>query len=411
MKKYSISKREIETIRFLRRGNYKYRIKEFNENGIELLEYEGGMSKKIEDDILRDIEIHLMDCEVEVENEKGEIIKGNFLWDFIGEDTRKWLKKNKKKIEIISEGQRRKIFDGKKYYPMINEKGYKEFYPVSNQMDYLINKLEDIEKYLIEWGVKPVNDFEEDSLHDFICQLLFSRQPVPTSMFWKAYRSNKRAYETIRDLLFSNLEKFDTFITLTFADEENKERHKELGLEFNYIEGDYDSRIEAYKKFVNNLSQNCKRKGIELFYVTVPEEHKKGDIHLHIVTSSLPIELIEKNPQVLSYNNVTNEIEPSNRINIWKHGKSDVQPIKDRGRLMNYILKYLLKDFLRIEEGDYEKYFNKKKYFASRNLAKPLTKYTNDNSYEFGQDSYEKLYFNAYNDNFIIKKVEIFDRV
>ncbi len=116
------------------------------------------------------------------------------------------------------------------------------------------------------------------------------------------------------------------FLTLTFA--ENRTDLKSCNKE-----------LKAFIRKLKVLKDNIK-------YIAVPEFQKRGAVHYHILIN-------------LDY------IDQNKIAQIWGHGFIRVNSIDAHTNIGMYVVKYIGKDM-----SD-ERYFNNKKYFCSRNLAKP----------------------------------------
>lgn len=114
------------------------------------------------------------------------------------------------------------------------------------------------------------------------------------------------------------------------------------------------------KKFVSDLGHmirnNRARKGWNLQYILIPEQHKDGAWHLHGLFSHIPSEFLEINKNgYLDFPQYSK-----------KFGYCSLSKIKDKNKCASYITKYVSKDL-----GDkIEK--NHKCYYASRGLKLPV---------------------------------------
>jgi len=161
-------------------------------------------------------------------------------------------------------------------------------------------------------------------------------------------KSQHRAGNRIRRLVDSNHERWVddgghictlSFLTLTFAE--------------NLSTIDVANKI--FSKFVKRLNYKIfKSKRSELAYLAVIEFQKRGAVHYHCVMFNLPDKVIKE--------------ERKERLiaNVWGHGFVDIKEITETRAVAYYLTNYLKKKY------DDERYDGKKKYFASRNLQKPL---------------------------------------
>ena len=170
--------------------------------------------------------------------------------------------------------------------------------------------------------------------------------PTETSL----ERSIRRSQSVVNNLVLCNT--FDLFVTLTVADEEKRmSEHKAKNVVLNWLK---------------NLQ---KRKG-KIDYILVPEYHKKGGLHFHLLISDYPGEIdVAINP----WNGKRIKSHGRDVYNLpgYKSGWSTAvkvgNDIKDRAQVGHYIRKYITKDMVSI--------FNKKRYWASKGLNRPRVEY------------------------------------
>ncbi|MGL4662757.1 MAG: rolling circle replication-associated protein [Culicoidibacterales bacterium] len=154
-------------------------------------------------------------------------------------------------------------------------------------------------------------------------------------------RSSKRAEKKLQRLMHCNLNKHSKqqFMTLTFAEE-------------------IEDKAVAFKLF-DRFRRKMLRKCPDFKYIGVTEiqgkrKEKTGKsvIHFHLVCFNCPFKSNKK-----GY--VNKELD-----NFWKHGKTDLQTVKDE-KIAFYLIKYLSKDVVSARD------VNKKRYFTSKNLLQP----------------------------------------
>jgi hypothetical protein len=359
------------------------------------------------DEILEDIKKNIFPFDIEIVDEveikkAGQVIKtetkevmGNYLFDNLKPTTKKYLRDNDKKFSIFEYLHFDKRVNKFDIYD-IREKRMLKLYPtLENDDNQLFNLI--YEQYVVCGGTLP----------------------TPTDN--KAYTSARRSYKMVKALALANCSQLTKFCTFTFASELNKDKHLrknnerlqgEKNILFRYIENDYDIKVKAYTTFMNELKKKLKKNyDIDLKYITVPEEHGNGDIHFHSVISELPDELTYDNPYWLDYDSRTKRRYNGKGLTFWRCGKSDIQTVKDKEKISTYIAKYMLKNFSQISKEDYQKYLNKKKYYASLNLIKPTQKYLisekeiDDAMFKVLADTYREEYKNPYNDSIINKYI------
>lgn len=112
---------------------------------------------------------------------------------------------------------------------------------------------------------------------------------------------------------------------------------------------DYDLCYNRLHKWFNNMRT---LKAPDIKYLGVPEQHKSGRWHFHILVSNIGGIRLE-NSNIDGIYNVTG----------WSYGFSTATAVKDTRRVSTYITKYITKDLTLHTQG-------KHRYFKSRNLDK-----------------------------------------
>jgi len=123
----------------------------------------------------------------------------------------------------------------------------------------------------------------------------------------------------------------------------NNDLNKFITLTFRQPIQDLTQANYELKKFIQRLKTTYP----QLKYIAVPEFTKKGNIHYHLLTNNKYIK-----SQFLEQ--------------IWKNGFIKINKTRDQYNLSFYISKYLTKNNFDI------RYFNKKKYFFSKNLLRSI---------------------------------------
>lgn len=165
-------------------------------------------------------------------------------------------------------------------------------------------------------------------------------------------RSTRRTKQSIYNISRANDWKY--FATFTF--ENNRYDYEEC-----------KKRLRYYLR--NTRQRYCD----DLEYLVVPELHKDGAIHFHALLmgsiEELMCESFEKDKMMLKN---------------YKHGISQIEPIKDANRVAMYITKYITKELLSNVQ-------NAQRYFCSNgvNRAEEKTYYVNDlNDWEFIENNF-----------------------
>lgn len=148
-----------------------------------------------------------------------------------------------------------------------------------------------------------------------------------------------RAKQDIFDLARAN--SWDYFVTMTL-DGAKVDR-------YNYDE--VVPKLQTFTKFL-------RRHGCQ--YLIVPELHKDGAFHFHGLVQGV----LEMKYRETKYNK---QGEPYDCFSIvgYNLGRSDISLVRDQARVSSYMTKYVTKELLQtVPKG-------KKRYWASRGLARP----------------------------------------
>lgn len=266
----------------------------------------------------------------------------------------------------------------------------------------------------------PYFNLKGNLLSGVIKDYINGKKKLPMSEYEKIKNSVKRTEKEFWGLAFANLEEFKYFVTLTFADKEKKNEYEEnnkrsvsfgeYDLKFLYIENsaDYDLCINQMNTFFSNFRREMKRKNLELKYLGVPEYQKNGNIHYHFLMNDIPDEFLYEIPSWLDFDYKIKSRRFDKGIKKWVYGKSTVEPINNPVRIVKYITKYLMKSLEEIKETGYLEHLNKRRYYYSRKLNKPLNEYylnVEEIMEEFGCNKenslilFEKTNLNFYNQN------------
>ncbi|WP_000585291.1 rolling circle replication-associated protein, partial [Staphylococcus aureus] len=149
----------------------------------------------------------------------------------------------------------------------------------------------------------------------------------------------------IKDYILNN--HFDTFLTLTFDPKKCDEA----------IEDSY--RFEEMKKWLEKLRKRHNRKSDKPFnYIAIPERHKSGLIHWHVVTGNIDLNLVDSGKKFRNQK-IYNCLD-------WEYGFSNVQRMRSKSKVSSYITKYITKDLLYSPVRKY-----KRKYWCNKSLELP----------------------------------------
>lgn len=199
------------------------------------------------------------------------------------------------------------------------------------------------------------------------CQVCFERGLLAKTNYYdltdeekRRYNSNRktsarRSKTSITDYALCN--DFSAFITLTFD--------QKLNDSFNY---------DHCKRLVSKWINNQRRTSPKLSYILVAEKHHKGSIHFHMITNNFQGTLTPATNGNSKSKNYGQLIVKNGKhiynLDGWKYGFSTLSHIVNKEATAYYLQKYLTKDFIEA--------FNKKRYWCSRNLKRPIKTYNDD---------------------------------
>lgn len=168
-------------------------------------------------------------------------------------------------------------------------------------------------------------------------------------------RSIIRSKLECQRLAKSNVKSWETFITLTFADNVT---------DINFA----NKKFRYFIDKIRRVNKNFK-------YLCIPEFQKRGAVHYHMLCN------IKINDNTLLYEQEDNK--KFKHIKYWNEGFTSIEPIKnDAKKIVGYISKYMTKDID-------NRLFSKHRYFYSQNLVKPKENYINLNN-EIDKNFYNK---------------------
>lgn len=164
-------------------------------------------------------------------------------------------------------------------------------------------------------------------------------------------RSRKNIINTVKN----NEDKFNSFVTLTF-----KENIK-----------DVDEAFDIFRKYIRKVRKHLDKKGLDLYYLCVPEFQQRGAIHFHMIWSvSVDTLVIPKQPKktVCSHGKLI-DIEYYD-LTYWKYGFSTaykIEKINEKFSIALYMIKYLYKSF---NDEDNKRLYSRQKVLKSQNFCK-----------------------------------------
>lgn len=162
-------------------------------------------------------------------------------------------------------------------------------------------------------------------------------------------RSISRARQSIQG--YCKVNSFQWFITLTFSSDKS--------VVSNRLND--DQTLKLFKKW----RKSVKRSFPEMIYLAVPEYHKKGGIHFHILVGGITAEQLK-----LSYfktkHNKHGEPYDIFSVGSWSFGYSTATKIRYPERVSSYICKYITKQDLDI------RFYRRSRFYHSANIIKPV---------------------------------------
>lgn len=166
----------------------------------------------------------------------------------------------------------------------------------------------------------------------------------------------KTTIQEIYDIAKSN--KFDWFFTLTF--------NPDVVNSFDYGE---------VCKYMARFTDVLRKRGC--LYVFVPELHKSGRYHFHgLVIGDVPMS--EAIDPYTGQKMLDNQGRIIYNVDIYKYGFSTATKIFDSDKAASYLTKYLSKELgAAVPKG-------KKRYWASKSLARPEKEYYKMTDEDFG---------------------------
>lgn len=235
-----------------------------------------------------------------------------------------------------------------------------------------------------------MKDLTEEAYEKYVKQ----GESLPTPVEKKMRDSCQRSYKGVKDINLCNIHIFEEFLTLTFALKENEETYlyhnenrfdDDIDLHFKYADdpSNYEECVKLKKNFMHTIQKNMKNRGLEFYYLGVPEYHTNGNIHYHFLTSKIPDDLKYQIPSWLDYDYQKNQRRYDLGMKSWKYGKSTIEYINDKNRIVNYLPKYLLKSIFNLNETEYTERLNKQRYYKSNNLIKPDETYNTEYTEEY----------------------------
>lgn len=243
---------------------------------------------------------------------------------------------------------RKQVFVTRKLYNNNFEKiSIKNGYLPDTQKIQRAKRIKRLQKEMELESITPKGQLDFESMKNYeIKKAGFDRKYAPK--LENAVRSMNRSKNNLMDILKCN--DFDFFVTLTF--------------DKNLIDRLDDNKTrKSFTQWANNISRDLPN----LIYVAVPEYHKKGGLHFHLLiggVSAEDLKLVDSGKRVKSGRCKGQIIFNVDR---WKRkGFSTATKILDTNAVKFYLSKYLTKG--KVDP----RFFNKKRFYVSRNIKRPI---------------------------------------
>lgn len=165
----------------------------------------------------------------------------------------------------------------------------------------------------------------------------------------------KRAYDAVFDIVYQN--EWDLFLTLTLRPDDSFDR---------------TDPKQVMKPLTDWLHNRVKRKGLR--YILIPEEHKNGGIHAHMLCNNV-FQLVDSGTKTYTHfkrpmkdaTAIARGLDPEQgqivyNVPEWNYGfTTAIHVYGNPGKLAFYLTKYLTKDMKKI----FGKY-----YWSSKNIVR-----------------------------------------
>lgn len=209
-----------------------------------------------------------------------------------------------------------------------------------------------------------------------------TRSGLPT--IFNAQKARSRAHKQLFDVLRSN--EWQWFITLTFGDDER--------LSDDFVR----DKFAQWRKMV-------RKQFPDMFYVAVPEYHKKGGLHLHLVVGGVSAAdlRLKHSGRVLHKgkawrkkdfvragfceDTLTGEGAVIYNVSSWDgYGWSTATEIRNNEAVQRYVSKYITKTNID------PRFYNKRHFFCSHNVNRPKVYTDNTKFINYLHDEYTDIF-------------------
>lgn len=162
---------------------------------------------------------------------------------------------------------------------------------------------------------------------------------------WK--RAARRARQVLYDICKCN--DFLYFVTLTFSPDEVARLDDKL-----------------VKRKFSQWANYIRKKFPTMYYVAVPEYHKKGGLHFHLLVGGVTMEELQAVPALTKKGRLKYKHgKQIFNITAWRLGFSTLSCLENVEAAKHYVCKYITKQHY---DG---RFFRKRRYYCSANVARP----------------------------------------
>lgn len=160
-------------------------------------------------------------------------------------------------------------------------------------------------------------------------------------------RSAHRSRQNLYDICRCN--DFEYFVTYTFD-----------GVKIDRLND------KIVKRKFTQLQNYLHKTYPNMFYTAVPEYHKKGGLHFHLLVGGVTMEELGAVPAVSKRGRrIFKKGKQIFNVTKWKYGFSTLSKIDNSEAAKHYICKYISKQHLD------DRFFGKRRYYVSRNIRRP----------------------------------------
>lgn len=207
-------------------------------------------------------------------------------------------------------------------------------------------RLKRLQKELELKSITPKGQLDFESMKNYeIKKAEFERKYAPK--LENAVRSMNRSKNNLMDILKSN--DFNFFVTLTF----DKNKIDRL---------DDNKTRKSFTQWVANIQRDLPN----LFYVAVPEYHKKGGLHFHLLIGGTTAEDLGLKDSGKIVKSGRCKGQTIYNVSRWNNkGFSTATKVLDTNAVKYYLSKYLTKG--KVDP----RFFGKKRFYVSRNINRP----------------------------------------